>query len=167
LWPPIAQYRLLPAKDGLVRITLKRAFSDGTLAIDLDPLSLLSRLAAAVPYPRLHTVRYSGVLAPASKLRAEIAPTKEPIAAEGEAECVNSAIACGMPDELPKPGPYRPWAALVKRTFHVDVLQCPNCQGRMRLLAMLTEGAEVRRYLRAISEPTELPAQAPASAPPH
>ena len=35
----------------------------------MDPLSLLSRLATAVPPPRLHTVRYAGVLAPASKLR--------------------------------------------------------------------------------------------------
>jgi hypothetical protein len=34
LRPPLAQERLLPAKDGLVRITLKRAFSDGTVAID-------------------------------------------------------------------------------------------------------------------------------------
>jgi len=52
--------------DGLVRIALKRPFSDGTVAVDLDPLSLLSRLAASVPPPRLHTVRYAGVLAPAS-----------------------------------------------------------------------------------------------------
>jgi hypothetical protein len=49
----------------------------------MDPLSLLCRLAAAVPYPRFspfgdhearHTVRYSGVLASASKMRKEIAP---------------------------------------------------------------------------------------------
>jgi Putative transposase len=65
LRPPLAQERLLPAKDGLVRITIKRTFSDGTMAIDLDPLSPLSRLAAAVPYPRFHTVRYAGVLAAA------------------------------------------------------------------------------------------------------
>jgi len=46
------------APDGLVRITLKKPFSDGTVAVDLtrfvipeggDPLSLLSRLAASVP----------------------------------------------------------------------------------------------------------------------
>jgi hypothetical protein len=37
LRPPLAQERLLPSKDGLVRITVKRAFSDGTVAIDIDP----------------------------------------------------------------------------------------------------------------------------------
>ena len=51
-----------------MRITLKRPLSDGTVAVDMDPLSLLCRLAASVPPPRFHTVRYAGVLAPASKL---------------------------------------------------------------------------------------------------
>jgi hypothetical protein len=35
----------------------------GTFAVDLDPLSLLTRLCAAVPPPRFHTVRSAGVLA--------------------------------------------------------------------------------------------------------
>jgi Putative transposase len=42
-------------------------FSDGTVAVDLDPLSLLCRLVALVPAPRFHTVRYFGVLAAAAK----------------------------------------------------------------------------------------------------
>ena len=58
-----------------MRITLKKPFSDGTVAVDLDPLSLLSRLAASVPAPRLHTVRYAGVLASASKLRLTLPPS--------------------------------------------------------------------------------------------
>ena len=37
-----------------------------------------SRLAASVPPPKFHTVRYSGVLASASKLRSRIAP-KPPV----------------------------------------------------------------------------------------
>jgi hypothetical protein len=41
----------LPRQYDLVRIELKRPFSDGTVAIDLDPLSLLCRLAASVPPP--------------------------------------------------------------------------------------------------------------------
>ena len=46
LRPPIANERLQPGPDGLVRVVLKRPFSDGTTALDLDPLSLLCRLAA-------------------------------------------------------------------------------------------------------------------------
>jgi hypothetical protein len=43
LRPPIAQERLERRSDGLVRITLKKAYADGTLAVDMDPLSLLCR----------------------------------------------------------------------------------------------------------------------------
>jgi hypothetical protein len=31
--------------DGPVRITLKKAYTDGTIAVEMDPLSLLCRLA--------------------------------------------------------------------------------------------------------------------------
>jgi hypothetical protein len=74
LRPPVAQERLQRLPDDLVRILLRKPFRDGTVAIDLDPLSLLSRLAAIVPPPRFHTVRYGGVLAPASRLRARVVP---------------------------------------------------------------------------------------------
>ncbi len=101
LRPPLAQDRVVPGPDGLVRIVLKRAFGDGTVAIDLDPLSLLSRLAAAVPPPRYHTVKYGGVLASASKIRPLIAPKPK----------VASHV---QQDEAPKrghwSGKYRPWA---------------------------------------------------------
>ena len=55
LRPSVAQERVTRGPDGLVPIALKKAFADGTVAVDLDPLSLLSRLAASVPrsWPRL------------------------------------------------------------------------------------------------------------------
>ena len=49
LRPPIAQERVQQCPDGLVRITLKKAYADGTVAVDMDPLSLLCRLASAKP----------------------------------------------------------------------------------------------------------------------
>ena len=51
LRPPIAQERLEPRPDGLVRITLKKAYTDGTVAVDMDPLSLLCT-SCAVPSAR-------------------------------------------------------------------------------------------------------------------
>jgi hypothetical protein len=42
---PLAQERLEPRPHGLVRIVLKKAYADGTLAVEMDPLSLLCRLA--------------------------------------------------------------------------------------------------------------------------
>ena len=78
LRPAVAQEGVTRGPDGLVRIALKKAFSDGTVAVDLDPLSLLSRLCASVPPPRFHTVRYAGVLGSASKLRSRLAPKCTP-----------------------------------------------------------------------------------------
>jgi hypothetical protein len=60
LRPKVAQERLEPRPGGLVRITLKKAYAVGTVAVDMDPLSLLCRLATSVPPPRFHTVRYAG-----------------------------------------------------------------------------------------------------------
>jgi len=49
LRPAVAQERITHRPDGLVRISLKKPFADGTVAVDMDPLSLLCRLAASVP----------------------------------------------------------------------------------------------------------------------
>ena len=39
------------------------------------------------------------------------------------------------------------WAALLRRTFDVDVMQCPKCGGRLRVLGVITEHEPVRRIL--------------------
>ncbi len=74
--PPISQDRIRLVDDDLVRLTLKRPFSDGTFAIDMDPLSLVARLAASVPPPRFNTVRYAGVLAANSKWRSRVSASR-------------------------------------------------------------------------------------------
>lgn len=136
LRPAVAQERVTCGPDGLVRIGLKKAFSDGTVAVDLDPLSLLSRLCASVPPPRFDTVRYAWVLGSASKLRARLGPKR---ASAAPAPCVEDVA------DVPRRAPYRPWAELLKRTFGFDVLACPRCDGRMRLLAMVTDDQSVAR----------------------
>lgn len=32
------------------------------------------------------------------------------------------------------------WAALLKRTFQIDVLHCPKCSGRMKLVEVVMSG---------------------------
>jgi len=61
---------------------------------------------------------------------------------------------------------YWSWAQLMMRTFSADVLACPGCGGRLRLVAMMTDAKEIARYLRALGEPTEVPGRAPARGPP-
>ncbi len=156
LRPPVAQERVEQRADGLVRITLKKAYTDGTIAVDMDPLSLLCRLATSVPPPRFHTVKYAGVLAPASPWRSRLAPP--------------SAQAAAASDEPVRPahaGAYRPWAELLARTFAVDVLACPKCQGRMKLLGLVKNPAIISRTLATVGEATEVPRRSPGRGPPY
>ncbi|MEJ7729970.1 MAG: hypothetical protein WKG00_12210 [Polyangiaceae bacterium] len=64
-------------------------------------------------------------------------------------------------------GTYRAWAHLLRRTFEGDVLECPTCQGRLKLLAIVTRPENITRYLTAIGEPTDLPARSPSRWPPY
>jgi hypothetical protein len=154
LRPPLAQDNIEPGQEGLVRITLKKPYADGTVAVELDPLSLLSRLAASVPPPRHHTVRYAGVLGAASQWRSRIVPAARPDAAE-------------LRPRTKRRSHYRPWAELLARTFGVDALACPACQGRMKLVAIVRNPPSIARYLARIREPTELPARSPDRGPPY
>ena len=63
-------------------------------------------------------VQYAGVLAPASRWRSRIAPAAP---APPEPKQDNEAHATRRTSR------YRPWAELLKRTFGIDVLECPTC----------------------------------------
>ena len=52
------------------------------------------------------------------------------------------------------------------RSFGLDVLACPRCGGRLRLIALIDEAAVIERILRHLGLPTEIPAAGPARAPP-
>jgi hypothetical protein len=43
----------------------------------LEPLKFIERLAALLPLPRLHLIRFHAVLAPNAKLRSKIVPARQ------------------------------------------------------------------------------------------
>jgi hypothetical protein len=51
------------------------------------------------------------------------------------------------PDEAPRSRPDASFAALMKRSFGLDVLACPRCGATMRFTAVLLDRREVRRLL--------------------
>ncbi len=57
------------------------------------------------------------------------------------------------------------WASLLRRSMDVDVLQCPKCHGRLRVLAVITEREPVQRILSHLGLPTEPPPLARARDP--
>jgi hypothetical protein len=87
----MAVSRLSALDDGRLLYQLKKRWRDGTTHVVFEPLEFIAKLAALVPAPRVHLVRYHGVLAPGAPGRERIVP--QPDDAE---ECA------GMPT-LPRP----------------------------------------------------------------
>ena len=53
------------------------------------------------------------------------------------------------------------WAALMRRAFEIDVLACPRCGGRLRLMATVEDPDAIRTILAAVALSRELPDRAP------
>ena len=112
--------------DGRVRLSFKAAWKDGTHAVLLDPLDFIGRLCALIPPPRVHMIRYHGVLAGRASARAEIVPGRAPAP-------VDAQLPLFMPSDLPPleppPPPSRhPWPWLLKRVFAVDIESLPRAR---------------------------------------
>ena len=51
-------------------------------------------------------------------------------------------------------------------TFGFDVLACPRCGERLRLIALIDQATVIERILRHVGLPTEVPTPCPTRAPP-
>jgi hypothetical protein len=131
----VALERLEVNADGDLLYTFTHPWSDSTTGIKLSPMELLEKLAALVPLPRQHQVRYGGCLAPHSHLRAAIIPTPRQ---QGVEQPEGSTAS-----------PNWTWARLLKRVFAIDMERCPVCQqGTLRIIAAITEVHVIQKILR-------------------
>jgi hypothetical protein len=141
--------RLQDDVSGDLLYTFTHPWSDGTTGIRLAPLELLEKLAALVPLPRVHLVRYGGCLAPHSHLRGVIRPTPRQQGLDGA--------------EAPTGTPYWPWARLLGRVFGLEMRTCPLCRrGSLRLIAVITQESVITRILRHLQLASVPPPMAPA-----
>ncbi len=61
-----------------------------------------------------------------------------------------------------------PWADLLEKVFAIDVLACPECGGRLRLVAFIPESEAAKRILDHLGlDATGPPAAPPRSVPEH
>ncbi|MCH7749526.1 MAG: transposase [Acidobacteria bacterium] len=168
LRPPVAQDRLSLTPEGQVRLRLGRRWSDGTTHLLFDPVELLERLAVLTPRPRINLILYHGVLAPRAAWRSLVVGFGAPVS-PGEV-----AVADGSSNQSVGDGNGAPrrrvggrlWADLMARTFGFDVLACPRCGGRLRLIALIEDASVVLRLLQHLGLPTQIPEPYPARAPP-
>jgi hypothetical protein len=162
--PPFALHRLTAGPEGKLVYRMKRP-RGGSLFLLLMPDELLARIATLVPPPRAHALRYHGVFAPNSRVRAQVVPEQVADAAQTDAGSPR-ATSTKVPATPPKtrspdaPGPTRtrvPWAELLQKVFAVDVLACPRCAGRLEVIAYIAEP----RVAKQILDHLGLEAQAP------
>ncbi|WP_437596059.1 hypothetical protein WMF28_26100 [Sorangium sp. So ce590] len=55
--------------------------------------------------------------------------------------------------------------ARARSVTDIDVLECPACKGRMKLVALVTEPGNITRFLSALGEPTDVPGRSPNRGP--
>jgi hypothetical protein len=119
----------------------------------MSPLEFMQRLAALVPRPRLHLIRFHGVLAPNAKLRSQVVPAPEQATTAGAGECVH-AHAHSAPLRMS-------WARLLKRVFDIDVERCA-CGGQLKIIAVIEQPEVIERILTHIGLSAQPPPRAPA-----
>jgi hypothetical protein len=122
-----------------VHLTFKHPWRDGTTGAVFDPVTFLGRLAVLVPRPRVNLLLYYGVLGGRSAWRGPIARSRIPAdGAEPESRGADDG-----PPEGSDPGRNPSWARLMARAFGFDVLSCPRCGGRLRLVALISQAGVV------------------------
>src|SRR5213594_19437 len=109
LRPPLSVERLERLPGGRLAYRMKTPWRDGTTHVIISDSELVEKLAALVPAPRFHLVRYFGILASAAKQGPSIVPVPPP---------ASRVQSCGHRDtaekENSRPRNYT-WAQLMAR----------------------------------------------------
>ena len=173
LRPPVARERLSVTEAGQVRLHLRQPWADGTTHLVFDPVEFLGRLAVLVPRPRINLALYHGVLGPRAAWRAAVVAREVARPGDGTSRTEDlggqdsqGAVDARPPDADPRRARGRLWADLMRRTFGFDVLACPRCGERLRLIALIDQTSIIQRILRHLGRLSEIPTPAPARAPP-
>jgi hypothetical protein len=146
LRPAVAQDRLRLTEDG---------------RIVLEPQDLLARLAALTPRPRIELKRpwQDGTSHLVFGTRAAITPAAAPTPCD-------IARGTGIPAERATAEPDAArrgwtWAQLMRRAFDLDAQACPNCGGRLQLIATIVDPRTIRALLLSLSVRAEVAERAP------
>ena len=153
--PALANERVQCNAAGQVELKLKTPWRDGTTHQVMSPLEFMQRLAALVPRPRLHLIRFHGVLAPNAKLRAKVVPGGPDEPAQKVPSPEDNEAAHGRPMRLG-------WAKLLKRVFNLDLEHCPNCGGTLTVIAAILERSAIEKILTHVGLDARPPPRSPA-----
>jgi hypothetical protein len=144
--PALSDERVQLNAAGQVELELNTPWRDGTTHLVMSPLEFMQRLAALVPRPRLHLIRFHGALAPNAKLRPLVVPQPPPAQAQTTAEAADTD---GCEAGTVQARPHRiSWARLLKRVFDIDTQRCANCgDGELKIIAAILERPVIEKIL--------------------
>jgi hypothetical protein len=140
----IATKRLSVARQGRVVYRYKQPFRDGSTHVVLEPLDFMARLAALVPRPRLNLTRFHS--AGGIEVTALAKPKKWPSEAVARVFAPNfkhrNRIVPRRPRHVDADQPPAPmsWAQRLRRVFAIDIETCPECGGKLRVIACTRDG---------------------------
>ena len=133
--PALSDERVQVNAAAQVALKLKTPWRDGTTYLVMTPLVFLLRLAALVPRPRLHLIRFHAVLAPNAKRR-PLVVRQEPAQTERSTE-PTAAAECEIETTQARYGRIG-WARLLKRVFDIDMQHCADCRaGEPKIIAAI------------------------------
>jgi hypothetical protein len=121
--------------QGRVMYRYKQPFRDGSTHVVLEPLDFMSRLAALVPRPRLNLTRFHGVFAPNFKSRHKVVPRRSKGRVDSD-----------------KPRAPMSWMLRLKRVFAIDIETCPQCGGKLRVIACIEDPQLIRKILGQVRQ---------------
>ena len=151
-WRP----RGCPCLQTQVHEDLLEAKLRGHQTDQMQPRSGHQGCQALVPRPKLHLIRFHGVLAPNAKLRALVVP-QEPEAPAHKAKPAECEAGCAH---------HRPvrlsWAKLLKRVFDLDLEHCPDCGGELKIIAAILEQPVIEKILTHLGLQARAPPARPA-----
>jgi hypothetical protein len=145
----LADDRLSRNAKGQVVLRLKSTYGAGTTHIVMQPQEFMQRLAALVPRPRLHLIRFHGALAPHAKLRAAIIPQpvhNDSAPVHEHAHSQAARMSC---------------AQLLRGVFDIDVERCA-CGGKLKIIAAIENPFVIVRILTHLGLPARAPTRSPA-----
>jgi len=115
--------------QGRERYQLKPSLKNGTTHVEVEPVEFIAKLAALVPPPRAHLIRFHGVFAPNANLRAQL---HDPAAANRRSQAPTSMTAQTLRNPTFS-GPAITAAALItsapnskSRNAHRTNIKCPS-----------------------------------------
>ncbi|MEE4217797.1 MAG: transposase [Xanthomonadales bacterium] len=146
--PPIATKRVCVDTRGSVVYRYKHPFRDGSTHVVLEPLDFIARLAALVPRPRLNLTRFHGVFAPNFKHHERIVPQRS-----------NRTV------ESDKPTAPMSWMQRLKRVFAIDIETCPECGGKLRVIACIEDPPLIAKILGHVQRRETLSTNTPRAPP--